>query len=41
MFPELPNFNFSYLGHGAFAKVFKGVNQDTGEVYALKITDFS
>jgi len=33
-------YSCTYLGQGAFAKVFKGVNRETGEVYAIKITDF-
>jgi len=40
LIPEMPLFTFSYLGQGAFAKVYKGVNRETGEVYALKIIDF-
>ena len=39
--PELPDYELTFLGSGAFAKVFKGVNKNNGKVYALKITDFS
>lgn len=28
------------MGQGAYAKVYKGVNKNTGEIFALKITDF-
>lgn len=31
----------TFLGQGAYAKVYKGVDRETGETYALKITDFS
>jgi len=38
-FPE--NQKFLLLGKGAYGKVYKGTNEQTGELFALKITDYT
>ena len=40
VFEEIPQFTCQSIGKGAYATVYKGVDNNTGEVYALKITDF-
>jgi hypothetical protein len=38
---DFPEVVFTLIGKGAYGKVYKGVNQITGEQYALKVTDYS
>ena len=39
--PGFENQRFELIGMGAFGKVYRGVNQVTGEKFALKVIDFS
>ena len=39
--PGFENQRFELLGKGAYGMVYKGVNQSTGENFALKVTDYS
>lgn len=38
---DFPDISFQLIGKGAYGKVYKGVNRTTGEMYALKVTDYS
>jgi hypothetical protein len=38
--PEIPDYNLYYISCGAFSKVFKCVDRNTGEILALKVTNF-
>lgn len=35
------NCNWAYISKGAYGRVYKGTDLDTGDLYALKVTDYS